>query len=47
MVFSIDVRRSPSETALESDQLDQSRPLTDDDIRLWMFWLGLDFILHR
>ena len=21
--------------------------LTEDDIRLWMFWLGLDFILHR
>ena len=21
--------------------------LTDDDIRLWMFWLGLDYILHR
>jgi len=21
--------------------------LTDDDIRVWMFWLGLDYILHR
>jgi len=21
--------------------------LTDDDIRLWMFWLGLDYILHH
>jgi len=21
--------------------------LTEDDIRLWMFWLGLDYILHR
>jgi hypothetical protein len=21
--------------------------LTDDDIRLWMFWLGLDYILNR
>jgi hypothetical protein len=21
--------------------------LTKDDIRLWMFWLGLDYILHR
>ena len=21
--------------------------LTDDDIRLWMFWLGLDHILNR
>jgi len=26
MVFSIDVGRSPSESTLESDQLDQSRP---------------------
>jgi len=21
--------------------------LTKDDIRLWMFWLGLDYILNR
>lgn len=21
--------------------------LTEEDIRLWMFWLGLDYILHR
>ncbi len=21
--------------------------LTEADIRLWMFWLGLDYILHR
>ena len=21
--------------------------LTDDDIRFWMFWLGLDYILNR
>jgi hypothetical protein len=21
--------------------------LTDEDIRLWMFWLGLDYILNR
>jgi hypothetical protein len=21
--------------------------LTENDIRLWMFWLGLDYILHR
>jgi hypothetical protein len=21
--------------------------LTDDDIKLWMFWLGLDYVLHR
>jgi hypothetical protein len=21
--------------------------LTEDDIRLWMFWLGLDYILKR
>ena len=21
--------------------------LTEDDIRLWMFWLGLDYILNR
>ena len=21
--------------------------LTEDDIRLWMFWLGLDYILHH
>src|SRR6266496_1180696 len=28
MVFSIDVRRSPTETVLESDRLDQSRPFS-------------------
>jgi hypothetical protein len=21
--------------------------LTEDDIRLWMLWLGLDYVLHR
>lgn len=21
--------------------------LTEDDIRFWMFWLGLDYVLHR
>jgi hypothetical protein len=26
---------------------DELVDLTEDDIRLWMFWLGLDYILHR
>src|SRR5437868_5968070 len=30
MVFSIDVRRGPSEVALESDRLGHSRPLSTD-----------------
>jgi hypothetical protein len=25
----------------------QLADLTEDDIRLWMFWLGLDYILNR
>ena len=30
-------------TATGSELVD----LTEDDIRLWMFWLGLDYILNR